>query len=93
MTLVEPLTAEAFSKVPRRGLRTIRQRAAGVGSPDVRGTPHWLPLAQKERPRASHQPSIRCHLQAQGHCHPQWESGPACPVPTVLGTVGVSGPG
>lgn len=34
-----PRAAEAFPEVPRRGLRTIRQQAAGVGRLDIRGLP------------------------------------------------------
>lgn len=41
--------APAFPEVPRRGLRTVGQRAAGEGSLDTQGSPCWLPLAPEEK--------------------------------------------
>lgn len=78
VTFVGPPATEAFPEVSRRGLRTTGQWVAGVDSLDTQGTPCRLLLAQEERPRASHRPSIRCHLQTQDDCHPRRESQP-CP--------------
>lgn len=41
--------ALAFPEVPRRGLRTIGQQAAGEGSLDTQGSPCWLLLAPEEK--------------------------------------------
>lgn len=46
--------APAFPEVPRRGLRTIGQRAAGKGSLDTQGSPCW---PQRRRPEPTTGPA------------------------------------
>lgn len=43
-------TPQGSPGVPRGGLRTIRQWAAGMESLDTQGTPCWLLLAQEKQP-------------------------------------------
>lgn len=48
---------QAFPKVPRRGLRTSGQQAAGTGSLDTLGIPLWLLLAREGGPEPATGPA------------------------------------
>lgn len=73
-----PPAALEFPEIPRRGLRTTGQRAAGVGSLDARGTPPPAPAGPRgeapSQPPAQHPVS----LTDTGRL-PLWAGEPALP--------------